>query len=146
MDKVEALRGSALMRALTDGQLESLAGFANEREYQPGQYLIRAGETGAIAMYVILEGRVEISRDGTPLAIMGPGQHIGEMALLGPEDMPRTADAVAVEPTRVLTLARWDILPFLDTNPEVAKALITELARRLVLADDRLTRILSGQE
>jgi CRP-like cAMP-binding protein len=146
MEKVEALRGSSLMRALTDDQLQSLAGFANEREYKPGQYLIRAGDTGAIAMYVILDGRVEVSREGTALSVLGPGQHIGEMALLGPEDMPRTADVKAVEPTRVLALARWDILPFLDTNPEVAKAFITELARRLVLADERLTRILSGQE
>lgn len=144
MDKVEALRGSSLMRALTEEQLKSLAGFANERLFQPGQYLIRAGDTGAIAMYVILEGKVEVSRDGNLLSIMGPGQHIGEMALLAPDDMARTADVKAIEPTKVLALARWDILPFLDTNPEVAKAIIAELARRLTLADERLTRILSG--
>ncbi|MGQ0847632.1 MAG: Crp/Fnr family transcriptional regulator [Actinomycetota bacterium] len=145
MDKLDALRTSSLMRALSDNELQSLASIANEREFSPGQRLINAGDTGAVAMYVILEGKVEVARQGTHLSVLGPGNHIGEMALLAPDDMPRTADVTAVEPTRVLQIAKWDIFPFLDTNPEVAKALITELARRLALADDRLIRILAGE-
>ncbi|MDP3984627.1 MAG: cyclic nucleotide-binding domain-containing protein [Acidimicrobiia bacterium] len=145
MDRVEALKTSALLRALDDSQLESLAGIAKERTLNTGDVLIRAGDTGALAMYIILEGKVEVSRRGTPLSIMGPGQHIGEMALLAPEDTPRSADVKVIEPTRVLQLASWDLFPFLDINPAVARAIITELARRLVMADERLVQILSGE-
>jgi CRP-like cAMP-binding protein len=144
MEKVEALRSSSLLRALSDSELESLMGIVNERTFVPGETLIRAGDKGALAMFVILDGKVEVSRGGKPLSVLGPGQHIGEMALLGPQDVARSADVTAVEPTRVLQLASWDLFTYLDTNPALAKAIITELARRLTLADERLVSILSG--
>lgn len=145
MDKVEALRSSSLLRALSDSEMQSLMGIVNERTFSQGETLIRAGDTGALAMFIILDGKVEVSRGGKALSILGPGQHIGEMALLGPQDLPRSADVVAVEPTRVLQLASWDLFTYLDTNPAIAKAIITELARRLTLADQRLVSILSGE-
>jgi CRP-like cAMP-binding protein len=145
MDKVEALRSSSLLRALSDSELQSLMGIVNERTFAPGEPLIRAGDRGALAMFVILDGKVEVSRGGKPLSVLGPGQHIGEMALLGPQDVGRSADVTAVEPTRVLQLASWDLFTYLDTNPALAKAIITELARRLTLADERLVSILSGE-
>jgi len=145
MDKVEALRSSSFLRALSENELQSLIGIVNERSFAPGDTLIQAGDTGALAMYIILDGKVQVSRSGTPLTTLGPGQHIGEMALLGPQDVARSADVVAVEPTRVLTLASWDLFTFLDSNPSVAKAIISDLARRLVAADERLTTHLSGE-
>lgn len=145
MDKVEALRSSTLLSALSDSELESLMGIVNERTFAPGEHLIRAGDTGALAMYVILDGQVQVSRQGSPLTTMGPGQHIGEMALLGPSDVARSADVVAVEPTTVLQLASWDLFTFLDSNPSVAKAIISELARRLIAADERLATHMAGE-
>lgn len=145
MDKVEALKCSALLRALDDSQLESLAGIAKERSLRPGDVLIREGDEGALAMYVIIDGRVEVRKKGNPLTIMGAGQHLGEMALLAPET-PRSAEVVAIEPTRILQLASWDLFPFLDSNPGMYRAIINELARRLVRADERLAAILSGEE
>ncbi|MEX0698165.1 MAG: cyclic nucleotide-binding domain-containing protein [Acidimicrobiia bacterium] len=145
MDKVDALRTSDLLKALDDSQLESLAGIAKERALKAGDTLIKAGDTGALAMYVILEGKVEVSKNGKTLSLLGPGQHIGEMALLAPDDTPRSADVAAVEPTRVLQLASWDLFPFLDTNPAVSRAIIAELARRLILADERLTALLATE-
>ncbi|MEX0946528.1 MAG: cyclic nucleotide-binding domain-containing protein, partial [Acidimicrobiia bacterium] len=110
-----------------------------------GSTLIKAGDTGALAMYVIVEGKVEVSKNGKTLSVLGPGQHIGEMALLAPEDTPRSADVRALEPTRVLQLASWDLFPFLDTNPAVSRAIVAELARRLIMADERLAAILAGE-
>lgn len=143
MDKVEALRSSPLLRALNDAELQSLMGIVNERNLAAGQTLITAGEKG-VAMYIILEGKVQVSRGGTSLSVLGPGQHVGEMALLAPEDIVRSADVVAIEPTKVLQIAAWDLSTFIDSNPAVAKAIIAELARRLALADERLVSILAG--
>jgi CRP-like cAMP-binding protein len=145
MEKVDALRTSSLLGALEDDQLASLAGIAKERSLAPGDTLIRAGDTGALAMYVILEGSVEVIKDGNRLSVLGPGQHIGEMALLAPDNAPRSADVVAAEPTRILQLASWDLFPFLDTNPALARAIITELARRLIQADERLSAALAKE-
>ena len=64
MDKVEALRSSPLLRALSDAELDSLMGIVNERSLAAGQTLITAGEKG-VAMYIILEGKVQVSRGGT---------------------------------------------------------------------------------
>lgn len=143
VDKVEALRSSPLLRALSDSELHSLMGIANERSLAAGQTLITAGEKG-VAMYIILEGKVQVSRGGTALSVLGPGQHVGEMALLAPDDIVRSADVVAIEPTRILQIAAWDLSTFIDSNPAVAKAIIAELARRLALADERLVSILAG--
>ena len=142
MDKVQALRSSPLLRVLSDSELHALTGIVNERNIAVGQKLITAGEKG-VAMYIVLEGQVQVSRGGTSLSVLGPGQHVGEMALLAP-DIVRSADVVAMEPTRVLQIAAWDLSTFIDNNPAVAKAIIAELARRLALADERLASILAG--
>jgi CRP-like cAMP-binding protein len=145
MDKVEALRSSSLLKALSDHELQALLGIVKERTFAPGETFIRAGDRDALAMFVILEGKVEVRRGRTQLSVLGPGQHIGEMALLGPPGTARSADVVAVEPTRALQLASWDLFTFLDGNPKVSKAIINELARRLALADERLASILAGE-
>lgn len=138
MDKIEALRQSALLRALEDRQLRSLAGIAKERSFDAGSKLISAGTSGAMAMFVILEGEVEVRRDGAPLATLGPGDHVGEMAVLAPEGTVRSADVVAADDVRTLQITKWDLFPFLKTNPDVALALLEELAHRLEAANRKL--------
>lgn len=139
MEPMEALLQSSLMRALDERQLQSLAGVARTRDFEPGDHLIRQGTSGALAMYVILEGKIEVRRNDRMLVEMGPGDSVGEVAVLGPEDQRRTADVVAVEPTKVLQLTKWDIFPVLKTNPDAALAIISDLAKRLSDATDRLT-------
>lgn len=138
MDKIVALRQSALLRSLENRQLQALAGIAKERSFDQGASLISAGTSGALAMFVVLDGELEVRRGRTVLAKLGPGDHFGEMAVLSSEGTPRSADVVALSPTRVLQIAKWDLMPFLKANPDVAIALIEELARRLADADARL--------
>lgn len=138
MEKIAALHQSALLRSLEERQLEALAGIAIERSFPAGTRLISAGTSGALAMFVVLEGELEVRRDGAMLARLGPGDHFGEMAVLAPDDLPRSADVVAIGDTRVLQITKWDLMPFLKTNPDVAIALIGELARRLSEVNARL--------
>ncbi len=138
MDRIDALRRSPLLAAFEDRQLQSLASIAKDRSFQPGDYLIRQGDSGGMAMYVILDGKVEVRAGDVVLDELGPGAHIGEMALLAGDDAPRSADVVATEPTTALQITRWDLLPFLESNPKIALAVIEELARRLQAADRAL--------
>lgn len=139
MDKLTALRQSPLLRALEERQLEALAGIAKQRNFAAGSSVITAGTSGALAMFVVLEGEMEVRRDGTVLARLGAGDHFGEMAVLAPDGMPRSADVVAVTDTTVLQVTKWDLMPFLKSNPDVAIALIGELAKRLTETNARLS-------
>lgn len=138
MDKVTALRQSALLAALEERQLVGLASVAKEREFAPGTKLIEAGTKGGLAMYVLMSGKVEISKGGVAITELGPGAHVGEMAVLGRDDAVRSADVVAKEPTVTLQITRWDLYPYLKANPDAALVIINELAARLSEANDKL--------
>ena len=105
MDTVDALRNSSLLAALGEEQLAGLAAMARQRTFPAGDVLISAGDSRASAMYVIVDGAVEIRSEGTVVAELGPGAAVGELALLSP-DTSRTADVVATEDTTVVALAR----------------------------------------
>ncbi|MGH8874805.1 MAG: Crp/Fnr family transcriptional regulator [Acidimicrobiia bacterium] len=136
--KLTALRKSPILGSLTDAQAASLISIAKERMFDPGDHVVRAGTTGARAMWVILEGKVEVRSGRRMLVEFGPGAHVGEMALMAPEDTPRSADVVAVEPTRTLQITKWDLMPFVKSNPELALAMVEELSKRLAAADAAL--------
>lgn len=137
MNVVDALKNSPMLAALGEEQLAGLAKVARERTFGPGDLMIEEGKGRAQAMFVILEGEAEVRAGGVPVATLGAGDHLGEMALVL-EDQTRTADVVATTETRVVQLSRWDFIPYLKTNPEVALAVIAELAQRLEDANERL--------
>lgn len=139
MEPMDALLQSSLLRSLDDRQLRSLAGVARTRSFSEGEYVIREGTAGALAMFVILEGKLEVRRGSRVLIELGPGETVGEVAVLGPDDQRRTADVVAVEPSTALQLTKWDIFPVLKTNPDAALAIISDLAKRLSEATDKMS-------
>ena len=69
----------------------------------PGEAVVRQGEEGD-AFYAIRSGRVDVLRDGEPIATLGPGDHFGETALL--DDAPRNATVTAHTPLRAFRLSR----------------------------------------
>ncbi len=137
MDTVDALRNSSLLAALGEEQLAGLAGMARQRTFVAGEEIITAGDSRASAMFVIIEGGVEVRSDGAVVAELGPGDSVGELALVAP-NLNRTADVVATEDTRVVVLARWDFVPYVRSHPDVAIAVIEELASRIEEANARL--------
>jgi CRP-like cAMP-binding protein len=106
------------------------------REYQPGEVLFREGEAGEV-MFVIQTGAVRITKavggDEKVLAVLGPGEFLGEMAILNGK--PRTATAVVVEPTRCLVIEARTLEQMVARNAEIALRLIKKLAKRLDSAD-----------
>ncbi len=69
----------------------------------PGEAVVRQGDEGD-AFYAIRSGRVDVLRDGEPIATLGPGDHFGETALL--DDAPRNATVTAHTPLRAFRLSR----------------------------------------
>jgi len=122
------LKGIQLFSGLDDRNLESLAESGREVFFETGTKILRQGELG-LAFLLILDGGVEVIRDGKRLASLGRGQFFGEMTAV--DDQPRSADVVAMKPTTCFGLPAWSFDAMLAGNPSVAKSVIRELVRRL---------------
>jgi MFS family permease len=99
--RLTLLRRVPLFAPLNLSTIERLAGSMVPLEVAAGEVLMREGEAGD--RYLVIEtGAVDVSAAGRLLRSCGPGEGIGEIALL--HDVPRTATVVATKPTRVLAL------------------------------------------
>ncbi len=129
-----------LFSTLDAKELPVIAKGCQERSYPAGTPLFKQGDTG-VGLYVIESGKVHISRVDNPdrpeedLGIVGPGDVIGEMALL--DDFPRSATATAVEDVTALVLPIWDFRAVLRDHPDIALNLLGVLSRRLRKAEAR---------
>jgi CRP/FNR family cyclic AMP-dependent transcriptional regulator len=113
------------------------------RDYPAGAVLFREGEAGD-AMYVIQSGSVEIRRtvgdQERVLAVLPPGEFLGEMALLN--DRPRSATAVVREPSRLLVIDGRTFEIMLRSRVEIAVRMIRSLAARLERANQQVELLL----
>jgi len=106
------------------------------REFRVGEVLFHEGELGE-EMYVIQSGAVEITKAmggvERPIATLGRGEFLGEMAILNGK--PRTATARVVEDVKCLVLDKRTLEVMIQKNSEIALRLIKKLAARLDAAD-----------
>jgi hypothetical protein len=103
----------------------------HEQRYKKGDVIITEGQRGSEA-YVIQLGRVEVFRTGPPelsLAVLGPGQIFGEMALI--TDDARSASVRALERVEVGAIARDEFLGHLQDTPDVLMPFLSTLAERI---------------
>jgi CRP-like cAMP-binding protein len=144
-DRVEQLGTIALLSGLKGPALELIAKVATEETHAVGTRIFRQGDTGD-KLYLILEGRVRISRDvpgmgEEALAVLGPSEVFGEMALL--DESARSADARVHERCRLLAIPKdgFDDLLFLhkDLAYEVLWNIVRLLVGRLRETNDKLT-------
>jgi CRP/FNR family transcriptional regulator, cyclic AMP receptor protein len=145
MDRLEQLRGIQLFSGLKPPALELISRIATQEDHPRGFKIFRHGEPGD-KLYLILEGKVRISRDvpgmgEEALAVLGPGQVFGEMALL--DESPRSADAVVHDSCKLLAIPRdgFDDLLFLNKELayEVLWTIVEMLLERLRETNDKLT-------
>lgn len=144
-DRLEQLKGVELFSGLKIQALELVARIAGEEEHKRNEKIFRHGDPGE-KLYLILEGKVRISREipgmgEEALAVLGKGQIFGEMALL--DEGPRSADAIAHETCRVLTVPRDGFDDLLYMNKELAYevlwSIVRMLLKRLRETNDKLT-------
>lgn len=110
-----------------------LAGRLVPRRFSAGQVLFHLGDPGGL-LYIISRGKIKISYttpDGQEvvLAILGPGDFFGELALL--DDSPRSATAESLEPTETWTLHREDFIHYITENPAFALHVLQTLAQHI---------------
>lgn len=151
MDRRELLGNVSIFSSLSSEELDRLLQSTTSKRLAAKETLFRKGDPGN-QLYGILSGSIKVTNTGTDgkevlFSLMGPGEVIGEIALL--DSMERSATAVAVEKTEVLTLDRRELIPFLESHPRATIALAGVLAARVrrlsERAEDRQTMPLPGR-
>jgi len=140
MDTEEFLKQVPLLRCLRAEDLKRLSAAFRVQSVRKGDVLFHKGNEGT-ALYVIKKGSIKIALssmtgDEVILAIFSEGDFFGEMSLL--DGMPRSADAVALEPSTLLVLNRSEFIHFLRGNEEAIEAILNCLSMRLRKTDDHL--------
>ena len=108
--------------------LERIGKVVVARSYKKGEQIVGEGEQ-AVAFYVIVRGKVEITKGGEVLNTMRAGDCFGEMALL--DGWPRVASVRAAEDTDCLVMTRWDFTAELHTAPSIALAMLPVMSKRI---------------
>jgi CRP-like cAMP-binding protein len=131
--RAELLRRVPLFADLDAHQVQLIAAQMREESYESGAVIIRQGEVGE-TFYVIESGQVEtsIQQDGGErvVAQRGPGEYVGEIALL--MQVPRTATVRALTPVHTLSLQRDDFDRLVAGHLYLSRGLEREASRRLM--------------
>ena len=124
----DALANVPIFSGLNKKLLKTLENSGKEVSFKQGATIVEQGGMG-VGFFMILEGQVEVRKGGKVLAKLSKGQFFGEMSLI--DDQPRSADVVAVQPTRCYALTTWSFSGILKGNPEMALPLLKEVVKRL---------------
>jgi CRP/FNR family transcriptional regulator, cyclic AMP receptor protein len=113
---------------------------SRERSYPRGSVILFENDPGD-SLFVVRSGRVKvvlIGEDGREviLGVLGVGEYFGEMALI--DESPRSAHVIAMEDATLIVLRREDFRRRVESNPNVAWSLLSELSRRLRRADEKI--------
>lgn len=135
MELKQILQGVDLFEGLTDQELDQVAAICVERRYKPGELITQEGAQGA-ELFIITEGFVEILLGERPTASarvvvsLGPGQIIGEMALV--DQGPRSASVRATsQPTVVQAIDRADLDALCQKETRIGYVIMRNLAADL---------------
>jgi CRP/FNR family cyclic AMP-dependent transcriptional regulator len=101
--RLELLRRVPLFRGLSDAEITRIDQLVDEIDRAPGAVLTRQGQVGAEA-FVIVSGTAAVTIDGSEVAMLGPGDMVGEMALVDPA--PRNATVTVRTPMVALVVDR----------------------------------------
>ncbi|MDB4987635.1 MAG: serine/threonine phosphatase PrpC, regulation of stationary phase, partial [Myxococcaceae bacterium] len=130
---LDALREIELFRDFTLAELVNVYNELSEVHAEVGEQPIREGDRGE-HLYVIVEGRCQVAREGQAIAVLGAGAHFGEMALLN--QRPRSATVTALDRTRLLRLDRAGFHALMAREPAIGSKFLWKFAQTLSLRLD----------
>ncbi|MEO6712264.1 MAG: cyclic nucleotide-binding domain-containing protein [Mycobacteriales bacterium] len=134
IERVAVLQRVGIFSAVPGYTLAAVAGVLEEVRFAAGDAVI---ERGALEdwLYVVADGLVRAHIGDRTLTECGPGNVVGELAVLAPA--ARSASVTAIQPSLLLRLRRSAFEELLDDRPVIARSVIAALALRLrALADE----------
>lgn len=131
---IDHLGSVPLFQGMTNKELREIAKATVELELESKKEFVTQGDVGREA-FIIVDGTAEVIRNGKAIAELGPGDCVGELALL--DHGPRTASVVANGPLKVLVLGPREFSGLLDELPTLSHKLLGVLASRVRELDAR---------
>jgi len=128
--RMEALRKIPLFRHLTYKEQTAVLSIATTRTFPGGREIVVEGQPGE-ELFVVIRGRVSIEKNGVEIAELRAGGHFGEMGLI--DNAPRSATVRASEPTRVMVIARSDLMNLMKRESILAVKMLWSFVQ--VLSD-----------
>jgi CRP-like cAMP-binding protein len=131
---LDHLAAVPLFRGMTKKELRDIAKATVELTIDQGKEFVTQGDVGREA-FVIVEGTADVVRNGQTIAQLGPGECVGELALL--DHGPRTASVIASTPLTVLVLGPREFLGVLDEVTTLSHKILAVLASRVRELDSK---------
>ena len=133
--KLDELTNFELFRHVPKKELPRVADLVGEPESIPAGHMLTEQGRLAEEAYLVIDGTADVIVGERTVAEIGPGESIGEMAVV--DNWPRSAYVVARTPMKVYRIAAPTFLKLLDEVPTVGRALIQSLSARLRKLDVR---------
>lgn len=130
--RIRELKELSLFKELTPRELRELEELLHERTYQKDEIIFDEGDAG-LGLFVVVSGRVKIRSSHAALQHLSPefgkGDFFGELALF--DEAPRSARAIAMEPTQILALFRREFFLLLEQDRGIGAKILFELSRTI---------------
>ena len=135
---LELIKQISMFQDLKEEDLEKMCKLLVLKDYTKDSMIVNQEEMGD-ALYIIYSGKVKVVLYGESgreiiLSIFKPGDFFGEMSLF--DGQPRSANVLALEPSKLLVLTRSVFMTHLNECPSTAINILSEMSRRLRHADE----------
>jgi CRP/FNR family cyclic AMP-dependent transcriptional regulator len=117
-----------LLSRLALAQIERVAGCGELETFEAGEVIVAEGGLGD-ALYLVLTGQVQVSKNAHPLATLPPGEFFGEMSLVEPA--PRSATVTAVETSFLFRLPSVALQKLAEDDPAAWSAILVQIVKTL---------------
>lgn len=128
--RLERLSTVPLFATCSKAELRRIAPLVDRLDIARGEVLCRQGAAGASELFVIESGTARAEIDGTLVGDLGPGDTIGEMALL--DRGPRSATVTATSDMIVYSLGAREFATVLTDVPAIGRRILEVLGERLM--------------
>ena len=130
--KIELLRRTPLFSECSKRELAMIATIADQVDIPAGEAFIREGELGR-EFFAVVDGTVEVRRNGRKLPTKGGDEFFGEIALISAA--PRNATVTATSPVRALVITEPGFSSLLRRAPQLQIKVLRALAERVAAAE-----------
>ncbi len=133
IEKVIFLQDIDVFKEVRVEDLAYVAAISEEVSFIKNETIYEMNE-GADSLYLVINGKIRLHRNGEEIAISSKREAVGTWSLF--DNQPRVATATAVEETEALRIARDDFYDLLSDHVRIAEAVLRSLARRLRALSD----------
>lgn len=126
--KIDLLKEVTLFAGCSKRELGDIARIADEISFAAGKTLITQGEPGR-QCFVVVDGSVDVVKDGKKLTARGSTELFGEIALLS--GGPCTATVTTATPVRALVITPPAFQALLDRSPSIQRRVLHTMSERL---------------